>query len=99
LPAAQRRAAAARARALAAGRNAAGQANTAAGGSNASTDPSALGTDPTGELVSNLAPVSLPTQKAPVPLLFYIAAVLALLLVLFGPPALAVWLRRDRPKP
>jgi phosphate transport system substrate-binding protein len=93
---AAQRLAAARAKALA-GRTTAG--STLAGGTNGSADQSALGSDPTGELVSNLAPVSLPTQKAPVPLLFYVAAVLALLLVLFGPPALAVWLRRDRPKP
>jgi phosphate transport system substrate-binding protein len=50
--------------------------------------------DPSGELVSNLASVTLPKTKAPVPLLFYVAAGLAALLAVFGPAVLALWLRR-----
>ncbi len=52
------------------------------------------GQDSTGELVSNLAAVNLPRDKAPVPLLFYVAAGLAALLAVFGPAVLALWLRR-----
>jgi hypothetical protein len=81
--------------ARAAGAGAAGSASAANGG--AADASTATDQDPTGELVSNLAPVSLPKTKAPVPLLFYVAASIAVLLLIFGPPAYALWLRRRRP--
>ncbi len=92
-----------------AGGGASGTSNVAAGNpaakakaaakAQASGDPNALstaaGADPSSETVSNLASIALPKGKAPVPLLFYIAAGLAALLAVFGPPILALWLRRS----
>ena len=51
------------------------------------SDASAAGTtDADGQLVSNLAGVTLPHDKPPVPLLFFVVAGIALALVVFGPP-------------
>ena len=59
------------------------------------SDPSASGnTDPNGQFVSNLAGVTLPHDKPPVPLLFYVVGGIALALVVFGPPIYGLRLSR-----
>ena len=67
---------------------------TTTGGRPAAANANIAAQDPTGVLVSNLASVTLPKTKAPVPLLFYVAAGLAALLAVFGPAVFALWMRR-----
>jgi hypothetical protein len=72
-----------------------GTGSTAATG----TDPltGADGTqDPSGQIVSNLASVSLPHGGPPVSVLFATVAALAATLAIFGPAAVSVWRRRRR---
>jgi phosphate transport system substrate-binding protein len=91
----------------AAGNGAAGANNTktgtgpaAAAATTAAADPTASDTSATGaadaegQLVSNLAGVTLPHEKPPVPLLFFIVAGIALALVVFGPPIYGLRLSR-----
>ena len=49
-----------------------------------------------GQVVSNISPVTLPRRDGPVPLTFYIAAALMALAVIFGPPLIALQVRRAR---
>ncbi len=45
-------------------------------------------------LVASTGPITAPTQRDPLPLLLYIVAAIAALVAIFGPPALAMYLRK-----